>query len=234
LSWLTLLSSIRPALEACMSKWLGMILVCSAILSAYGQTSSKFQPGTITAVTAHKNAPGEATGDVARYDVSVKVGNMIYTVLYTPPNGANAVEYSRGFDLLVSVENDTLTFNSKLSGTTVVPILNRQTLPAQNALDLSKAPSQYFAMKQQHLSQALNLSEDQQATIKPILEQETGEVGQILGNSVISRKDKLNRWMKIVQSSDDKIKPLLSQTQLQKLQGLRKEQKQDLKKLISE
>jgi hypothetical protein len=43
-----------------MSKWVGMILVCAAILPAYGQTSSKFQPGTITAVTAHQNAPGES------------------------------------------------------------------------------------------------------------------------------------------------------------------------------
>jgi F0F1-type ATP synthase delta subunit len=89
-------------------------------------------------------------------------------------------------------------------------------------------------MKQQHLSQTLNLSEDQQAKIKPILEQETGEVGQILGNPVISRKDKLNRWVKIVQSSDEQIKPFLSQTQVQTLQGLRKEQRQDLKKLIAE
>jgi hypothetical protein len=217
-----------------MSEWVGLILVCAAILPAYGQTSSKFQPGTITAVTTHQNAPGESAGGVARYDVSVKVGNTIYTVLYTPPNGANAVEYSRGFDLLVSVESDTLTFNSKLSGATVVPILNRQTLPAQSGLDLSKAPSQYFTMKQQHLSQTLNLSEDQQARIKPILEQETGEVAQILGNPVISRKDKLNRWVKIVQSSDDQIKPFLSQTQVQTLQGLRKEQRQDIKKLIAE
>jgi hypothetical protein len=29
----------------------GMILVCAVILSAYGQTSSKFQPGTVTTAT---------------------------------------------------------------------------------------------------------------------------------------------------------------------------------------
>jgi len=89
-------------------------------------------------------------------------------------------------------------------------------------------------MKQQRLSQTLNLSDDQQAKIKPILEQETGEVGQIFENPALSRKDKLNRWEKIVQSSDEKIKPFLSQTQLQKLQDMRKQQMLDLKKLISE
>jgi hypothetical protein len=217
-----------------MSRCLGAILICAVTLSAHAQpASSKFQPGTITEVVAHQNAPGEPS-DVARYEVSVKVGNIVYKVLYTPPNGANGVKYSQGIQLLVSVGTDTLTFNSRLSGTTVVPILSRQTLPAQNALDLSKVPSQYFTMKQQHLSETLNLSEDQQAKIKPILEQETGEVGEIFSNPVISSKDKLNRWEKIVQSSDAKIKPFLSDEQLQKLQAMRKQQMQDLKKLISE
>src|SRR6516225_2481899 len=113
-----------------MSKWWGTILLCAAVLSAQGQTaSSKFQPGTITEVAAHQNASGESS-DVARYDVSVKVGNTVYKVLYTPPNGASAVKYSAGFELLVLVGNDTLTFNSQLSGMTVVPILSRQTLQA--------------------------------------------------------------------------------------------------------
>jgi hypothetical protein len=217
-----------------MSRCLGAILICAVILSAYGQTtSSKFQPGTITEVVAHQNAPGE-TSDVARYDVSVKVGNTVYKVLYTPPNGANRVKYSAGIELLVSVGADTLTFNSQLSGTTVVPILSRQTLPAQNDVDLSKVPSQYFTMKLERLSETLNLREDQQAKIKPILEQETGEVGQIFNNPVISNQDKLSRWEKIVQSSDAKIKPFLSDEQLQKLRDMRKQQIQDLKKLISE
>jgi len=44
----------------------------------------------------------------------------------------------------------------------------------------------------------------------------------------------LDRWEKIVKSSDQKIKPFLSQTQLEKLQDLRKEQKQALKRLIAE
>jgi hypothetical protein len=217
-----------------MARWLATILLSAAIVSAGGQTSSsKFQPGTVTDVAAHQNAPEESS-DVARYDVSVKVGNTIYKVLYTPPNGASMVKYSAGFELLVLVGTDTLTFNSQLSGMTVVPILSRQTLPAASGPDLSKVPGQYFSMKQQRLSQTLSLSDDQQLKIKPILEQETGEVGQIFGNPALSRKDKLNRWEKIVQSSDDKIKPYLSQTQLQKLQDMRKQQMQDLKKLISE
>jgi len=57
-----------------MFKVLGLALVCVAILSLAQTDSSKYQSGTITAVTRHQNAPGETGEDVARYDVSVKVG----------------------------------------------------------------------------------------------------------------------------------------------------------------
>jgi hypothetical protein len=195
-------------------------------------SSSKYQPATITSVTPHPRTPGEP--DVARYDVTVKVGNTVYVVLYTPPNGANGVEYSAGLSLLVLVGSDTLTFNSNVSGTTVVPILSRETPSVQHGVDWSKASGQYFSMKQQHLSETLELREDQLTKIKPILEQETGEVGQFLGNPALSRKEQLNRWEKVVQASDAKIKPLLSDVQLDKLQQLRKQQKEELKRIISE
>ena len=217
-----------------MHKWLRVILICMAALSAFGQApSSKYQPGTITAVAAHLSAEREAEGDVARYDVSVKIGNVVYVVLYTPPNGANSVEYSPGFQMLFLVGSHTLTFNSKLSGTTELPILRRQDLPGQSGLDWSKAPGQYFSMKQQHISEALSLTVDQQRTIKPTLEQETGEVGQILQTPVLSLQDKLNKYEKIVRTSDTKIKPFLSTTQLKKLLELRKEQKKEFKRLIA-
>lgn len=215
-----------------MSKLWAISVLCVSILPAYAQNSSKYQQGTITAVKAHQNAPGEP--DVVRYDVSVTVGNTLYVVLYTPPNGAKTVEYSAGFSILVLVGNDALTFNSQLSGTTEVPILSRQPVDTQNRLDTAKAPGQYFSMKQQHLSEVLDLTDDQQAQIKSILEQETAEVGQFVSNPTVSRKEKLKRWEKVVRASDEKLKPFLSQSQLSKLQQLRKEQKQDLNRFLAE
>ena len=97
-------------------------------------------PGTITAVTAHKNDPGDAREDVAGYDVSVKIGNVLYVVRYTTLNGANSVEYSPGIEMLFSVGNDKLTFNSKLSGTTQATILRREVLPRQEWTRLVKGP----------------------------------------------------------------------------------------------
>jgi len=218
-----------------MRGWLITAAVLVSVLPALCQTpESKYLPGTVVAVIRHQDLPGEPQSGSSRYDVSVKVGNTTYVVLYTSPNGATGVEYSVGRGILVLVGRDTLTFNSKLSGTTEVPILRRETLPTESGPDWSKLPSQYFSMKQQHLSEKLDLTQDQQAKIKPILEQEAGEVGQILGNPVLSRKDQLNRWEKIVRSSDAKLKPFLSQEQLVKLQGLRSEQRKELKRMVAE
>lgn len=213
-----------------MSKWVLVVLIL--VTTVFAQSSANYQPGTITAVTPHQAAPGEQGSAVPQYDVSVKVGNTVYVVLYTPPNGANSVQYSAGFNVLVSVGTDTLIINNKLADKTEVPILRREVLPAEKVLDLSKIPSQYFSMKQQHLSQVLQLSEDQRIKMKPILEQEAGEASQFLGNPVLSRKEQLNRWEKLVRASDEKLKPFLTATQVETLQQLRQEQKRDLKKLI--
>jgi hypothetical protein len=197
------------------------------------EPSLQYQSGTITAVAAHPVTQSEPGGATAQYDVSVKVGDTVYVVLYTPPNGANTVEYSAGFDLLVLVGSDTLTFNSRLSGKTEMPILRRETLPA-TGLDWSKAPGQYFSMKLQNLSESLNLSEDQRRKIKPILEQEVGQLRQYWGNPVVSQKDKLKQWERVVHSSDQKIKPLISDEQWRNLEAMRKQQKLELKKLVAD
>ena len=210
-------------------------LICAASLSAMGQTTpSNYQRGTITAVTAHQNAPGESGRDVVRYDVSVKVGNTNYVVLFTPPSGSSTLEYSTGTDMLFLVGTDKLTFNSMVSGKTEMPILRRETLPARGSPDLSRAPNQYFSLKLHNLSKKLALSDDQQAKIRPILEQESGELSPLWNNPVISRKDKLDTLDKVVRASDEKIKPILSQTQEgPAFQEMRKQQKDQLKKLMA-
>jgi len=216
-----------------MRSWLGVILVCLTVPSAFGQTpSSKYQPGTIMAVTARQK-PGQPDSDVTQYDVSVRVGNTKYAVLFTPPSGSNTVKYLVGDQLLVLVGSNTLTFNSPVSGKTEVPILSRETLPSAK-LDASNVCGQYSSLKMQNLSEKLALTDAQQAQIKPISQQEAGEVGQICFNPALSREDKLSRYEQIVQASDAKMRPLLSASQVQKLQDLRKGQKQELKQIIAQ
>jgi hypothetical protein len=217
-----------------MSKWLGVILASLSILSATGQTSSsKYQAGTITVVSPHQNAAGESGSDVVHYDVSIQVGNTNYVTLYTPPPGRTVAKFAVGLGLLCLDKGDTLTCN-KLTQTYELPILRKETVPAKSGLDVSRISGDYFNMKKQHLTEKLGLSDDQQTKIQPILEQESGEASQIVGNRALSLKEKLDRWQKIVQSSDKKMEPILSQEQLGKLRQLRKEQKPEIKKLIED
>ena len=218
-----------------MFKHLGVILVVLSVLASIGQASSaKYQPGTITAVKSHQNAPGEPGDDATRYDVSVKIKNVVYVVLYTPQRGDNNVEYYPGLELLFLAKSHSLSFNSKTAGTIQVPILRREILPAQSGIDWSKAPSQYFSMKQQHLSDALDLTEDQQAKIKPLMEQEAGEASSILWTPVVPAKDRVKAFEKIVRASDARIKAFLSPAQTNTLVALRKQQETELKQLMAE
>jgi hypothetical protein len=218
-----------------MHKLFWLVIVVSTSLPGLCQTpAAKYQPGTIMAVTRHQSTSAEGDSGIARYDVSIKVGNTLYVGLYTPPDGSNQVEYSAGIERLVSVGTDTLTLPSSRGGTVEVPILRRETLPAQDGFDIAKAPGQYFTMKMQNLTQNLNLTDEQQTKIKPIVEQERGEVGAECFTPTIPRKERFKKWEKIVLASDTKMKPILTSAQWQKLQDIRKEQKQDLKKIMEQ
>ena len=207
-----------------------LILVIAAMLSAFCQSqSSTYEPATITGVTRHPNAAGESD---ARYDVTLKVGNNVYVVLYTPPLGQNTVQYAAGMDVLVLVENNTIRF-TKLGTTGEATIEHREALPIENTIDWTKAPGQYFSMKMQNLTERLSLTDDQRAKIKPIAEQESSELGYLWGNPALSDKDKLKQLEKIVRASDTKIKPILSPEQQTKLEQMRAEQKQELDTLIA-
>jgi hypothetical protein len=218
-----------------MQKLFWLVILVSTSLPGLCQTpAAKYQPGTIIAVTRHQNTSAEGDSGIARYDVSIKVGDTLYVGLYTPPDGSNQVEYSAGIERLVSVGTDTLTLPSSRGGTVEVPILRRETLPAQDGFDIAKAPGQYFTMKMQNLTQNLNLTDEQQTKIKPIVEQERGEVGAECFTPTIPRKERFKKWEKIVLASDTKMKPILTSAQWQKLQDIRKEQKQDLKKILEQ
>src|SRR4051812_40956482 len=215
-----------------MIKPLWIFLLCIAAVPFFGQTpSTQYQVGAITKVSLHHDTSGAANPDVPQYDVSIKVADTVYVVLYTQPSGSTGVQFAAGLQKLVLVGTDAITFNDVLGRSTMAPILQRLALPARPVIDWSKAPSQYFSMKLQNLSDKLNLTQDQQTKIKPILSQEAGEAGQVLGNPVLSKEDQFNRVEKIVQSSDKKLRLFLSPDQWSTLQAMRQDQKQELKAL---
>ena len=106
------------------------------MFSAFSQSTSKYQVGTITEVKTHQDAGGATVA--ASYDVSVKVGDTIYVVLYTPPLGEQTVKYAAGRELLVLVGKSTIRYNDILGQSFEVPIESQK--PAAKA-DQSKSAS---------------------------------------------------------------------------------------------
>jgi hypothetical protein len=90
-------------------------------LPALCQSTSKYQVALITEVNA-RQVEGERASDTTSYDVSVKVGDTIYVVLYTPPLGELPPKYARGHSLLVLVGKKTITYNDMLGRSLQVPI----------------------------------------------------------------------------------------------------------------
>jgi hypothetical protein len=87
---------------------------------------SKYQVGTITAAQCHQAADADAR--VTSNEVSVRVGNTAYGVLYAAPVGTDNVRYETGRELLVLVGEDTITYNDMLGNSFHVPILSRTTV----------------------------------------------------------------------------------------------------------
>ena len=106
--------------------------MCAFVATATAQsTSSKYQPGLIMSVKEHPEPSGSTSQK--RYDIVIKVGNTIYSLLYTPPPGTYGFQYSAGQEMLVSVGPKTITYNDMLGRSRTVPIVSRSAAPEKNS-----------------------------------------------------------------------------------------------------
>jgi len=103
---------------------IGVIALSLVSFPALCQSSSKYQPATIIEAKTHQ--PENRSSDAISYDVSVRVGDIIYVVLYTPPLGELPPKYVLGRELLVLVGKDTITYNDILGCSLQVPIESRR------------------------------------------------------------------------------------------------------------
>ena len=108
---------------------LSIFLLCSMTVLSFGQSASAWKTGTITEVKAHETGRKVSDSDVASYDVSLKVGDTIYVVLYTPPLGQWTVKYAGGRSGLVLVGKTTIRYNDLLGQSFDLPIESQKTAP---------------------------------------------------------------------------------------------------------
>lgn len=104
-----------------MRRLITVIALCLLTFPAFCQSTSKYQLGLITEVKP-RQAAGDGASDATSYDVSVKVGDTIYVVLYTQPLGEIPARYETGRELLVLVGKKTITYNDMLGRSLQVPI----------------------------------------------------------------------------------------------------------------
>lgn len=108
-----------------MQRIIGVIALCLLTVPAFCQSTSKYQVATITEVKVHQASENGASG-VTSYDVSVKVGDTIYVILYTPLQGDSVVKYVAGREGLVLVGKNTITYNDLLGRSYELPIESRR------------------------------------------------------------------------------------------------------------
>jgi len=112
-----------------MRKLVGVLGLLLLTLPAVCQSTSKYQVATILEIKSHQQSEA-ATSDLASYDVSVKVGETIYVVLYTPHLGESGAKYAAGQDLLVKIGTTTITYNDIMGRSYEVPIETQRPVPA--------------------------------------------------------------------------------------------------------
>lgn len=113
-----------------MLKLVGVFCICLAALPGFCQSASKWQVGTVTEVKVHQIGEKVGASEAISYDVSVKVGDTIYVVLYTPPLRDETVKYAAGRELLVLVGKNTIRYNDMLGQSYDVPVESQK--PAAN------------------------------------------------------------------------------------------------------
>ena len=107
-----------------------ILIATAAIL--LGQTAGrKWQSGRILEVKQQENsaADNNGTSSAEHYEVSVRVKDTDYVVLYTPKPGVHGFQYMAGTDLLCLVESKTITFNDILGRPIKVPIISQKPAP---------------------------------------------------------------------------------------------------------
>ena len=102
-----------------------VITLCLLTVPALCQSASKWQIALITAVK-QRQVTKDGTSDPTSYDVSVKVGDTVYVVLYTQPLGEIPAKYATGRELLVLVGKNTITYNDMLGRSLQVPIQSQR------------------------------------------------------------------------------------------------------------
>jgi periplasmic protein CpxP/Spy len=101
--------------------------------------------------------------------------------------------------------------------------------PSGQGKGMGRRPMESVDEQVQHLTKKLNLSDDQQAKLKPILEDQHKQMEAIHNDSSLSREDRFSKMQALRQSSDAQIKGLLNDEQQKNFDKMRADQQDRMK-----
>jgi protein CpxP len=94
---------------------------------------------------------------------------------------------------------------------------------------MGRRPMESVDEQVKHLTKKLNLSDDQQAKLKPILEDQHKQMEAIHNDSSLSREDRFSKMQALRESSDAQIKGLLNDEQQKNFDKMRADQQDRMK-----
>jgi hypothetical protein len=96
------------------------------------------------------------------------------------------------------------------------------------ALGQATGPEPAAAQRLQAMAQQLQLTESQKEQIMPILVEEAPKVKAAKADTTLPQNEKLAKLMQIRNETNDKIRPMLTPPQQQKLDQMRAQQRQQI------
>jgi len=105
------------------------VCLCSVPALCESAGSAKYQLATILTVNPHVS-DADTDSSAPSYDVSMRIGNTVYVVLYTPRFGLQTAKYAAGRQVLVLIGENTLTYNDISGNTVELPIVARKIVAA--------------------------------------------------------------------------------------------------------
>ena len=120
----------QPAVVKAQMKRRALIIVIIGLASSLrGQApAGEWQSALILEVKEHQSpVPDKKTDSSSKsYDVSIRVKDKEYGLLYTPRPGAHGFQYLAGMNTLVLVKEKTITFNDILGRPVTLPIVSQK------------------------------------------------------------------------------------------------------------
>lgn len=104
-------------------------------ITLLGQSETqKYQSATVLDAKEHQGPVSDKAEDpsITRYDITIRVKDTEYVVLFTPRPGTHGFQYMNGTTLLVLVKDNTVTFNDILGRSMTAPILSQRPAASRN------------------------------------------------------------------------------------------------------